>query len=262
MNIPIITKRSEKRKEKRELHKQYKSIRVNPYRRRLRVLCLHGHGSNDEITNLQLFGLKLSREQACDLEFLNAPHVADRHMPGLEQYSEGGFYTWGGKKFSKEGNSDWEESLDFLAKYLKKNGPYDGVYGFSQGVTIITAFSNPMIWKKRFRLYQCPWKFAILACGGGSWLLPNKDQTLLDIPSLHIKGKRDFAYKDSTRIEERWRSDNRESYTHKRGHEIDLRLLEREPKLGIMLHDFFDNIRRTTTHSFYSEDLIFMQSAE
>jgi len=192
---------------------------------------------------MQVFGLKLKKEHSCECDFLNAPHIARKPYPGLEQLSKNQFHTWGGINFSKDGNADWEESLEYLATYIKKNGPYDGVYGFSQGVALITAFSSPSIWKDRFGFEKSPWKFAILACGGGSWLIPSNQVTDLDIPSLHIKGKKDSAFKDSTKLEKRWQADKRHTYTHKRGHEIDMLIVNREPKLGTVLKSFFTELQ-------------------
>lgn len=234
-------KRTAKAREEQEA--SVKTMRLTlANRRKLRVLCLHGHGSNDDISSIQIMGLKFRRGYECECEFLNAPHICEKPYPGLEYYSNNDFYTWGGKKFSKNGDADWEESLQYLADYCKKHGPYDGVYGFSQGAALITAFSSPKIWRTKYGLKCQPWSFAILANGGGSWLLPTRNQDLINIRSFHIKGKKDHAFKDSGRLEDRWRSDKRSSYTTKGGHAIDLWIMKREPDLEYHLHCFFDQI--------------------
>ena len=206
-----------------------------------RLLCLHGHNSNSDITRIQVMGLKLPRVARC--EFLHAPHLGSPSLE-LEKFSEGPWYTWGAKLSSSSSSleNNWRRSLKYLAEFIKDNGPYDGVYAFSQGVALVTAFTNPTIWRD-FGFVECPWKFVILACGGGSCLLPNNhnNSLLFNIPSFHINGKWDPSRSDSDKLKEYWKEGKRSSYTHNSGHEIDLQIVTREPDLGNLLHAFMAN---------------------
>ena len=202
-----------------------------------------------------------------------APHIVDISSPKLQFFSDGPWYTWAA--YSSTTNTaevdhdadlatavinqkqnkkkHWDESLEYLADYCKTNGPFDGVYGFSQGVAIITNFSLPTIWKDRFHLKACPWKFAILACGGGSsnviTTTPDDESNgihntanIIAIPSFHIFGSKDPIKDDSHKLEQYWDSNSKTVYTHEKGHEIDMLLLHREKQVALLLTEFFDRV--------------------
>lgn len=123
--------------------------------------------------------------------------------------------------------------------FLKDNGPFDGVYGFSQGVAVITSFSHPSIWQDRFGMDSCPWKFALLACGGGA-SENSRPNSPICIPSLHMFGAVDPYKSASLELEKCWSNDEKLTYTHQKGHEIDLLILNREKELHRLLTDFLD----------------------
>ena len=93
----------------------------------------------------------------------SGPHVVPCY-PGLEQLSKGPFYSWrGDDDDDDDGDACWDKSMVHLADYLRINGPFDGVYGFSQGCAIITHFlqNHPgNIDSKNSNKF--PWKFCIL----------------------------------------------------------------------------------------------------
>jgi predicted esterase len=203
-----------------------------------RILCLHGGASNDHITQIQITGLKLYEKAECI--FLHAPHQISQCYPGLNMFSEGPWYIWSNHVSgdSTMCTNQWEESLDYIAKFCRENGPFDGVYGFSQGTAIITNFSHPSIWKDKYKMELCPWKFAILACGGASHQIniikssPSTNAIIIyNIPSFHIFGRRDPILNDSISISNYWDPNQKEIYYHSRGHEIDMQISYRETEL-------------------------------
>ena len=95
--------------------------------RRLRILCLHGHASNNDITELQAASLQLELYGAT-IDFFHGPYET-APGPGLAAFSSGPFYTWGsGEKFQR--------SLDSVFAYAENNGPFDGSY---HGMSVIGA---------------------------------------------------------------------------------------------------------------------------
>lgn len=205
-----------------------------------RLLCLHGGGSNNDITAFQTQGLRLSAR--FDIVFLHAPHAIGRCYPGLNQFSLGPWYAWADPtRALSDQEEQWDESLEYLAKFCEEHGPFDGAYGFSQGTAALTNFSHPKVWKERFGMKRCPWKFAILACGGASQYVTLQRATdIVDLPSFHIFGKRDRIMADSLKIAEYWSRSRRTSCTHKRGHAIDMQMCNRETELMAKLDDFLD----------------------
>ena len=126
-----------------------KSTRTKP-----KLLCLHDIGSNNIVTSYQTEGLKLSTNFECI--FMHAPHISDG-FPSFDGQIAGPFYCWADilqrpaiPETILEGQLD--ESLDCLAQFCIANGPFDGVYGFSQGASIVTNFSHTSIWKDRFQM--------------------------------------------------------------------------------------------------------------
>ena len=110
------------------------------------------------------------------------------------------------------------------------------------GTVMVTLFSQPQIWKDRFGFDACPWKFAILVCGGGISCVPNfqSDSSInsIHLPSLHIQGKTDSYLEESKAIQDYWVEGERQTYMHAGGHEIDLQILVREPQLKTVLEEF------------------------
>jgi len=206
---------------------------------RPRILCLHGHNSCNEITEMQIFGLELDKRAKCD--FLHGPYPG-KAGDGLALFSNGPWYTW--VDVSSVAQESLENSLEYLANHLRENGPYDGVYCFSLSCTLVTIFSDPAIWRDQFDFSDRPWKFAILACAGGlQWLETSRRRLSakgIDIPTLHLKGATDQILDQSTKLEKYWTDATRKSYTHKGGHTIDMTILRREPELKRLLLGFLD----------------------
>lgn len=160
--------------------------------------------------------------------------MVDWHYPGVDQFSDGPFRIW-----SLCDEKDWNEGLDYVAQYVRTKGPFDGVYAFSQGVAVVTQFSHPSVWRDRFGFTKCPWKFVIMACGGASSSMTYMQTSEpIAIPSLHVFGEYDGLISDSKRLARYWKKSLQRTYTHQSGHEIDMKLVQREPKLGILVTDF------------------------
>ena len=49
----------------------------------------------------------------------------------------GHVYVQGGKVYMR-----WEETVEYLRDYMMKNGPYDGVVGFSQVFGTVYEYAN------------------------------------------------------------------------------------------------------------------------
>lgn len=205
-----------------------------------RILCLHGGGSNSDITGYQTIGLRLHQRMEC--VYLDAPHVMSWCYPGLDRFSDGPFRAWADPSQMLTGRGDqWEASLEHLARFCEERGPFDGVYGFSQGTALITNMSSPAVWRDRFKMERCPWRFAILACGGASGCIRLPRGTpVIDIPSFIILGKKDMHYSDGKVIAQFWDQSRQVMHTHDRGHEIDMRMYTREGEMIAKLNDFLD----------------------
>ena len=139
----------------------------------LRILCLHGHGSNNDISHLQVEFLKLREAHGVSCDYLHAATEASPQSSIFEHFSSGPFFTWFAAwwPFSSSygigapGGSLYE-SLHRIMWVVKEHGPYDGVYGFSQGGFMAAALCNRTIFAGLFGLPSSPFRFAILSHAG------------------------------------------------------------------------------------------------
>ena len=191
----------------------------------------------------QVSGLQLNKQMEC--VYLHAPHVCSNNNnvnPGLQVFSDGPFYNWADNSKSLETQEDqWQESLEYIAKYCNENGPFDGIYGFSQGAAIVTNFSHPKIWRDAFNMKECPWKFAICACAAAPHHITiSKSDQPISIPSFHIFGNKDRHLVNSKMISQYWNQSQMITHTHNRGHEIDMQMHTREKEMIVKLNDFLE----------------------
>lgn len=105
--------------------------------RKLRVLCLHGRRTSGKIMSMQTAAIQYHTPM--HYVFVNAPYPANGLPdPGIATfYPNYAYFEW----FLRGDDGSYvglQDSLDFLVKYLKENGPFDGILGFSQGASMVT----------------------------------------------------------------------------------------------------------------------------
>jgi len=225
----------------------------------LRLLCLHGHGSNNDITQMQVHHMLLRERHgvSCDL-FRAETETWGPQNSNFELVSEGPFYTWFDHTSqwlsSKLGFGAQSSSLDAALRrvmaLVEARGPYDGIYGFSQGGFMAAALCNRSVWQSMFGLEKCPFRFAILACSALDSVLASCEVPIgadggraklklpvePGIPSLHLIGESDWHRSASHGMAKHF-EDSR-TYVHASGHEIPMRL-QLDEKLGQLLSEFF-----------------------
>jgi len=90
---------------------------------RLRMLCLHGHRSNNDITKLQVGNIKLEPAHGVSCDFFEGHIIAPARDSTLAMFSEGPFKTW---IDVNSPNESLERSLRDIMAIVKAHGPYDG----------------------------------------------------------------------------------------------------------------------------------------
>ena len=121
-----------------------------------RILCLHGKAQTGESFAKKIGGARRKLERAFDLTFLDAPidledeanqSVANNGLPMMNT----GRAWFLREPLGGDGDENGEplyrytklhESIDYVVKFSKENGPYDGLMGFSQGGTLATALAT------------------------------------------------------------------------------------------------------------------------
>jgi len=230
-----------------------------------RLLVLHGHGSNNDISELQVLNLQLAKKHGVQCDFLSAQIETTARDGTIAQLSPGPFHTWFhlsglvgtlvGQGPGVAGGS-LHDSLCRIIEHLQTHGPYDGVYGFSQGAVMATLLCSETVWRGIGGLTACPFRFAILANAGGTSVVNRisiaqcgrgkgedttplcKPQLPAGVPSLHLIGKRDWHRSSSQQLVSAFEPATARTYTHAHGHEIPMALL-RDRELQSALTAFF-----------------------
>ncbi|ORY05888.1 hypothetical protein K493DRAFT_310830 [Basidiobolus meristosporus CBS 931.73] len=174
---------------------------VSVPRRPLRILCLHGYLQSAEVFEGKSKQLRkwFGKNNLAELVYLNAPHVgipivnddkeSEDDKSSVEQY---GWYTF---KLEERAAGKWrgvESGLEYIYDFMKSEGPFDGVLGFSQGATIAAVICA----QQQLKLAPADvpaLKFAIMFSGIKSFyhthvpLFSNK----IELPSFHAFGQKD-----------------------------------------------------------------------
>ncbi|KAI5363765.1 putative serine hydrolase FSH, alpha/Beta hydrolase [Septoria linicola] len=157
--------------------------------RKMRVLCLHGFGQSGDFFRMKMKRITQYLENALD------PDLQADHADGIEWMFPDGpieLTTEAQQSDILEMRAWWTRldftirldqlysSLDYLTKYIREYGPFDGIFGFSQGASIammLTALCEGSVRPERVTALanqglpllipppQSPFKFAI-ACSG------------------------------------------------------------------------------------------------
>lgn len=167
-----------------------------------RLLCLHGSASNAEATMFQVMILGLydldEKSSPCDCVFLEGPHLA---RGAFDPHLQGEARSW------HTPTQPLEVGLRHVVSHIEEHGPYDGVYGFSQGCCMIAMLSDPTVWRDLGGGSKPPWRFVIMGCGT-DYLLPYpeapKIEQPMQVPSLHIMGKYDSILHASKSLARRY----------------------------------------------------------
>ena len=142
----------------------------------LKILCLHGGGTNVEIMRLQT--AKFRRMcPAAQFDFLNGPRVMERPLdPSIGSRFKGPFRSWYDVTYEDVPDRpyldtlmdpsitfdypDAEVAIDKVESHIALHGPYDALLGFSQGAILITLMTARALHEG-----QVPsWRSNVLVC--------------------------------------------------------------------------------------------------
>ncbi|CCE63313.1 hypothetical protein TPHA_0E02210 [Tetrapisispora phaffii CBS 4417] len=115
-----------------------------------KLLFLHGFLQNGKVFSEKSSGIrKLLKKANVQCDYIDAPVILDKKDLPFEmddekwqatldaEVNKAWFYH---SSISKE--LDLSESIKFVSNYIKENGPYDGIVGFSQGAALSTILTN------------------------------------------------------------------------------------------------------------------------
>ncbi|KAM0893660.1 hypothetical protein ACQ4PT_024947 [Festuca glaucescens] len=171
--------------------------------RRPRFLCLHGFRTSGEIMRKQVVGKWPAEVTArLDLVFPDAPFPAEGKSD-VEGIFDPPYYEWFqfDKGFTEYRNLD--KCVDYIEELMIKEGPFDGLMGFSQGSILSAALVG--LQQQGLALTRVPKITYLIIIGGarfrGSQSVAEKPYTnKIKIPSLHFLGDNDFLKNDGEKL--------------------------------------------------------------
>lgn len=161
--------------------------------RKPRFLCLHGFRTSGEILKTQVHKWPESVLQMLDLVYLDAPFPS-QGKSDVEGIFDPPYYEWFqfNKEFSEYTNFD--ECLAYIEDFMIKNGPFDGLLGFSQGAILSTGL--PGLQATGVALTKVPKIKFLIIIGGAMLKSPSLAEKAygspIECPSLHFLGETDF----------------------------------------------------------------------
>ncbi|GMH40939.1 hypothetical protein BSKO_08843 [Bryopsis sp. KO-2023] len=190
---------------------------------RLKFLSLHGFRTSGRILQQQLEVSNLARDLGDLVEFrcIDAPSEASAPPSrNVRETFEGPYYEWWNAVEDDDGDvfyEGWDKTLEYLEKYMGEEGPFDGLFGFSQGANLVTVLvglqQNGLALKDVNPVDAC-----VIVGGMGSRFKGHTEAFTEPIRarSLHLIGSRDPLGKYSDALLERF--DKPTVVRHDRGH--------------------------------------------
>ncbi|KAI3961782.1 hypothetical protein MKW92_037629 [Papaver armeniacum] len=181
-------------KKKMENHKRIE--KEEKERNPPRVLCLHGFRTSGEILKKQLLTKwPESAVKKLDLVFVDAPFPCTGKSD-VEGFFDPPYYEW--YQFDKETTEyrNFDECLEYVEDVMMKQGPFDGLLGFSQGG--ILSAGLPGLQSKGLALMKVPKIKFVIIIGGAMFQSPAiaekaySPSSPVQSPSLHFLGEKDF----------------------------------------------------------------------
>lgn len=194
----------------------------------MRILCLHGWRTSGAILRDQMLEVSQALEAgigpALDLHFVDAPHAASgpaqdvvaANWPGVP------YFEWWDK--TEDGAyAGADETLAYLREYDQRNGPFEGVVGFSQGAALASLLCSgsgapsPTLPELRFAVIMsgfCPADKTIKAAMAAA--------EPLRVPAVVTHGKKDFNKKGSELLAAMWAPGLATLVEHGAGHVVPL----------------------------------------
>ncbi|KAI5867649.1 serine hydrolase-domain-containing protein [Durotheca rogersii] len=158
----------------------------------MKILCIHGTGSNGTIMQMQIAALRYELEDGHEYDFVEAvapapmsEDVASLASPDQDFYA---FYhpvTYGGLR----------QAIDHLDAFVTAEGPYDAVMGFSAG-SVLAALYLLETQQKGTGMRAMPFRYGLFFSSAKSkeamsslGIDPNSEA--IQIPTIHIWGDKD-----------------------------------------------------------------------
>ncbi|XP_043197406.1 esterase OVCA2-like [Amphibalanus amphitrite] len=162
----------------------------------LKVLMIHGYRQNATTSREKSGAFRKLTKRHLEPVFVSAPLVVPPRADGstpADADERGWWFSSADQSFAASQKSElcagFEESLAILREVAEREGPFDGVLGFSQGAALVGLLCAL---QQRQEL-EWSFRFAILVAGFRSRSAPHQKlyEERIELPTLHVYGDND-----------------------------------------------------------------------
>ncbi|KAI1099780.1 serine hydrolase FSH [Jackrogersella minutella] len=189
----------------------------------MHFLCLHGAGANSLIFELQTAALRYELGGGHTYDFVEGV-VVEQRAYGVESLATSKDLCFA--YYKPHCAESFNEAVENLERYLKTDGPFDGVIAFSQGVSLATA-----ILVDKLKLQESGLRCGIFFCGRLPFIdagaphvssdHTNTGRMTIEIPTVHIwGGKDDIEPGHALALRKICCPERSHTYIHGGGHEV------------------------------------------
>lgn len=205
---------------------------------KLRVLCLHGYRQNGTVFRERTGALRKLLKRHVDFVFISATHIIpnEENMARLpEQQERGWWFSRSTKTYNALDKTDvclgFEESVQIVKEAFDKQGPFDGLLGFSQGACLASLLCV----LQQHEVTSPNFKFVILVSGFQSLLSPHAHfyKEPISCASFHTIGASDEVIPSQASEDLLICFPSASPYRHKGGHYVPA-----SPELRTALQEF------------------------
>jgi pimeloyl-ACP methyl ester carboxylesterase len=206
---------------------------------KLRVLCLHGYHGNAQVLRRQLAPLANDLEGLVEFVFVDAPSLAAGDFGWWHAEAAGIAATERGTGVGRAAKryKGWQKTRDAIASAFRLQGPFDGVFGFSQGAALASllvglrsqdGFVESQLGNPESEILcqskSLTFGFAVMV---GGFVVADADLADLygersnyDLPSAHIIGRSDAVVPSEASLRLASKFNNPLILEHEGGHVI------------------------------------------
>ncbi|KAI8645843.1 serine hydrolase FSH [Parasitella parasitica] len=210
---------------------------------KLRILCLHGYTHNAIMFRKKTAAARKSVDDLAEFVYVTGPHhispptystIGEREEAAKEESSEEHkpFGWWFSPKYRPTQGGffvGFKESIEFIKDVLIKEGPFDGIMGFSQGACFAALLTELLEDRSYFpdlispTFGHPPFKFSIIVAGfkptmqEATNIMLNKSKKV-KTPSMHFIGDLDTLVLPEAMISLAETFENPNVFRHPGGH--------------------------------------------
>ncbi|PWY81669.1 hypothetical protein BO94DRAFT_520435 [Aspergillus sclerotioniger CBS 115572] len=197
----------------------------------LKLLCLHGWGTNVKIFQSQLGGLMadLRRDNTATFHFVEGD-VDSAPGPGIAGFYDGPYYSYYHFPLPlsdpESGNASLMDAYDWLYDVVNEDGPFDGILGFSHGGTLAAGFliHHAKTYPREAPLFRCaifinslpPFRMD----PGGDPVVDSDLGGYINIPTVTIAGVQDPLLEYSIALYQLCDPNKATWVVHSKGHDV------------------------------------------